>query len=161
MNEKISNLMMSLKHGRDMLRCPRPCLICRHSVVSINIAFCVSLSFSIFVYLSCMLCAILIKLFPMPHLDKKTIKTLTKLCRIHCSEEEEDALLKDLEGILAYVDQLNEIETADVAPCNQVIEGRVNVMREDIVGEVLPRLEFLENVPQQIGGLVRVPSVLK
>jgi aspartyl-tRNA(Asn)/glutamyl-tRNA(Gln) amidotransferase subunit C len=94
-------------------------------------------------------------------LDKKTIKMLTQLSRIHCSEEEEEALLKDLQKILTYVEQLNEIDTSNVPPCNQVIPGMANRMREDVVGEKLPRERFLENAPQQIGGLIRVPTVLK
>jgi aspartyl-tRNA(Asn)/glutamyl-tRNA(Gln) amidotransferase subunit C len=97
----------------------------------------------------------------MAALDKKTIKTLTKLSRIHCTEEEEDALLQDLAKILTYVEQLGEIDTTNVPPCNQVIAGMSNVMREDRIGAVMPRADFLENAPQQIGGMIRVPPVLK
>lgn len=97
----------------------------------------------------------------MAKLNKQTIKSLTQLSRIHCSEQEEDALLNDLQKILSYIDQLNEIDTAHIAPCNHVIAGMANVMRDDQVGHVMPRADFLENAPQQIGGLIRVPPVLK
>lgn len=97
----------------------------------------------------------------MGKLDKKAIKTLVTLSRIDCTEAEQDDLLDNLQKILSYIDLLNEIDTTDVMPCNQVIAGTCNVMREDVVGETLPRDVFLENAPSQIGGMVRVPPVMK
>lgn len=100
-------------------------------------------------------------LFTMANLDKEAIKSLTQLSRIHCSEADEEALLGDLKKILNYIDQLNEIDTENVAPCNHVLEGICNVMSEDVVEEPLSRDLFLENAPAKIGGLVRVPPVIK
>lgn len=97
----------------------------------------------------------------MAKLDKETIKQLTRLCRIDCSEEEQESLLKDLKKILDYIEQLQEIDTENVPPCNHVLEGMANVMREDIVGEVLNREIFLANAPVHIGGMIRVPPVIK
>lgn len=97
----------------------------------------------------------------MSNLTKETIKNLVKLCRIECSEEEQEALLHDLKKILDLFEQLQQVDTENVAPCNQVIEGMANVMRDDIVGEVMPREVFLSNAPSQIGGMIRVPPVIK
>jgi aspartyl-tRNA(Asn)/glutamyl-tRNA(Gln) amidotransferase subunit C len=97
----------------------------------------------------------------MAELDKKAIKTLSQLSRIDCSEEEQDALLMDLKKILHYVEQLNEVDTTHVAPCNHVLDDIANVMREDIPGTPLPRDVFLANAPSHVGGLIRVPPVIK
>lgn len=97
----------------------------------------------------------------MAKLTKESIKNLVKLSRIDCSEEEQDSLLRDLGKILSLFEQLEEINTDDVLPCNQVLEGMANVMREDVVKEIMPREIFLSNAPSQIGGMVRVPPVLK
>lgn len=97
----------------------------------------------------------------MPQLTKETIKYLTELSRIDCTEEEQDALFQDLQSILRYVEQLQEIDTEKIPPCNHVLEGIANVTRGDIVGEVMPREAFLENAPSQIGGMIRVPPVIK
>lgn len=97
----------------------------------------------------------------MAKLNKETIKKLTRLCRIDCTEEEQDSLLEDLKKILNYVEQLQEIDTENVPPCNQVIEGMANVMREDVIGKVLKRETFLANAPAHIGGMVRVPPIIK
>ncbi|MCE5316777.1 MAG: Asp-tRNA(Asn)/Glu-tRNA(Gln) amidotransferase subunit GatC [Parachlamydia sp.] len=97
----------------------------------------------------------------MAELDKKAIKSLTQLSRIDCTEEEQESLLQDLKKILHYVEQLNEIDTTHVPPCNQVLEDMVNVMREDAVGPTLSRDVFLANAPSHVGGMIRVPPVIK
>ena len=94
-------------------------------------------------------------------LDTRHPLLFVKLSRIECSEEEQEALLRDLEKILVLFEELNEINTENVSPCNQVLEGMANVMREDSVGNILTREDFLSNAPSQVGGLVRVPPVMK
>ena len=97
----------------------------------------------------------------MSQLNQETIAYLTRLSRIDCSDEEQKKLLIDLKKILAYVDQLQEVDTEDVAPCNQVLENTYNVMREDIPEEPLSRELFLTNAPSHIGGMIRIPPVFK
>jgi aspartyl-tRNA(Asn)/glutamyl-tRNA(Gln) amidotransferase subunit C len=99
----------------------------------------------------------------MSHFDQDTLKDLMKLCCITCSEEEQEALLLDLQKILNYVALLQEVDTHSVAPCYQVLEdlNLVNVMREDVVGETMPRKLFLKNAPAEVGGMIRVPEVIK
>lgn len=97
----------------------------------------------------------------MSDVNEETIKTLVTLSRISCTEEEQKSLLENLEKILSYIELLEEIDTTNVSPCNQVIAGAANVMREDEIGETLPRELFLENAPAKIGGLIRVPPVIK
>lgn len=97
----------------------------------------------------------------MAKLDKQTIKNLTKLSRIQCTESEQDDLLQSLQSILQYMEQLNEIDTENVKPTDHVLEGVVNVTREDQTGETLPREVFLANAPSHVGGLIRVPTVIK
>ncbi len=96
----------------------------------------------------------------MSDLNKETIKKLTQLCKIDCTEDECDAILIDLKKILEYIEQLQEIDTTDVPPCNHVLD-MVNVMREDEVGGLLDRDKFLANAPSHIGGMIKVPPVLK
>jgi aspartyl-tRNA(Asn)/glutamyl-tRNA(Gln) amidotransferase subunit C len=97
----------------------------------------------------------------MTKLDQETIKQLTKLSRIKCSQKEQESLLQDLQRILNYVEQLRELDTQNVPPCNHVLAHIVNVMRDDTVGTTLSREAFLADAPAHIGGLIRVPPVLK
>lgn len=93
--------------------------------------------------------------------DTQTIEALIKLSRIHCTEEEEKELLSSLQKIVAYIEQLSELDTSNVEPCFQVIPTQQNVFREDRVGTLLPRDEFLKNAPAHVGGMIKVPPVLK
>lgn len=93
--------------------------------------------------------------------NKETIRSLIQLSRIDCTEEEQERLLQDLEKIIRYFEQLEEINTDNIPPCNHVLEGMHNVMRDDIVGNTMPREEFLTNAPSQIGGMIRIPPVIK
>lgn len=98
----------------------------------------------------------------MAHIDKKTVKYLAKLCRIACSEEQEESLLKDMEEILSYIDLLNELNTEGVEPCSFITEFLTQTpLREDSVHSDLTREAFLKDAPLQVGGMIRVPPVLK
>jgi aspartyl-tRNA(Asn)/glutamyl-tRNA(Gln) amidotransferase subunit C len=96
----------------------------------------------------------------MSHLNDEFIKKLVELSSIECSQEEREALLKDLEGILIYFDQLNEVFVENVSPCNHVLEDINNVLRDDVVKETMPRQVFLENAPAHTGGMIKVPPVI-
>lgn len=64
--------------------------------------------------------------------------------------------------VLEYVSLLDEVNTDDVKPCTYVLKEMLqNTMRDDRIDQVLPRETFLANAPDQIGGMIRVPPVLK
>ena len=65
------------------------------------------------------------------------------------------------QAIIDYIEQLKEIDTEDVPPCNHVLENMVNITREDDVGETMPRETFLSNAPSQVSGFMRVTTVIK
>lgn len=97
----------------------------------------------------------------MAEFDEKELSKLTKLCRIECTEEEKKKLFESLKKVIKYVEQLQEVDTEGVPPCNHVLEAASNVMREDEIGKVLPREKFLANAPAHVGGMIRVPTVIK
>jgi len=98
----------------------------------------------------------------MANFDTQAFEHLKKLCRIKLSEEESAKILGNLQQVLKYVDLLDEVDTENTATCRYVLRGMLqNQMREDVVQEVLPREKFLANAPDQIGGMIRTPPVLK
>jgi len=97
----------------------------------------------------------------MAELNREAVKKISELCRIGCTEEEITSLLHDMEEILAYVEQLKEVDTDNVSPCNHVLKDMQNVMREDVVKETMPRETFLSNAPEHVSGLIKVPTVIK
>jgi len=98
----------------------------------------------------------------MANFDHQSLEHLKKLCRIECSEEENQDILDSLKKVLEYIDLLNEINTDGVKTCRYVLRGMLkNRMREDTVEDLLSRDKFLANAPDQIGGMIRTPPVLK
>lgn len=97
----------------------------------------------------------------MSELDEENIKHLVRLSRIRCSDEEQKRMLADLGKILDYVKELQEVDTSHVAPCSHVLEDLTAYLRDDIPGETMPREVLMANAPDSIGGMIRVPKVLK
>ena len=97
----------------------------------------------------------------MSEFSEKDFDHLAKLCRLDFSQEEKKRLGNDLSRMLDYVKQLHELDTENVAPCKHILETMVNVMRDDLPGHLLKREDFLANVPSHVGGMVRVPPVIK
>lgn len=97
----------------------------------------------------------------MAELNKDLVKKISELCRIGCSDQEIESLLQDMSQILSYVEQLSEVDAANAMPCNHVLKEMTNVMREDDAVETMPRDKFLANAPEQVSGLIKVPTVIK
>lgn len=94
--------------------------------------------------------------------NNETLEQLKRLCKIECSPEEDRDILASLTRVLEYVDQLDEVDTSTAQPCRSVLRTMLkNQMREDEVKNLLSRDQFLANAPDQIGGMIRVPPVLK
>lgn len=97
----------------------------------------------------------------MSELTPEEIKKLCQLCRIEASEEEIKTLQSNLPKILSYIRMLQEVDTEGVEPCSHVLGDVQNVMRPDEVGETMDRDLFLKNSPSHVGGMIRVPPVIK
>lgn len=101
----------------------------------------------------------------MSNLTREGVLRLARLSRIACTEDEISCLLKDLEEVLEYVEQLSAVDTEGVPPCYQVIPGIANVLRPDLPvspeSSHFDRDLFLADAPSARAGLICVPPVLK
>ena len=98
----------------------------------------------------------------MMQFDDEFFHNLEKLCRIQFTAEEKQEMLKNMKNILKHMDELNEINTDNVQPCAYVSQQALtNVFRNDEIGNTLSREDFLINAPDQIGGMIRTPPVMK
>ncbi len=98
----------------------------------------------------------------MSNFDHQSLEHLKKLCRIECTEAEDQDILASLQSVLEYVEQLKDVNTEGTKTCRYVLRGMLkNNMREDTPKDPLSRDQFLANAPDQIGGMIRVPPVLK
>lgn len=92
---------------------------------------------------------------------RENLNHLKSLCRIQCGEEEDAVLLDKLNSSIRQIDEMLDVNTDGVEECCHVIEGIVSPLRDDEVKETLKRDDLLKNTPEQIGGMVRVPPVMK
>ena len=69
--------------------------------------------------------------------DQATVRRIARLARIKISDAEAKSLEKELSGILDWVKQLDEVDTASVEPMTRVVAQNLK-MRDDIVtdGEI-------------------------
>lgn len=89
----------------------------------------------------------------------KDVERIAKLARLEFDEEEKEKFTHQLNQILAYVEQLNKLNTTNVEPLSQVIELE-NVFREDEVKEGLTTDEALKNAPSKTEQFFKVPKVI-
>ena len=105
-----------------------------------------------------------------PKITLGEVEHVARLARLDLSAEAKERMRAQLDAILAYIDKLRELDTADVEPTSHAIpragpesgwEIMANVMREDEVRPSFPREEMLANAPELDGDLFRVPKILE
>ena len=82
------------------------------------------------------------------------------LARLRASPDELQMFTGQLNSIMDYVAQLQQLETTDVEPLSHGIEVR-NVFRDDVRGDALPREAALLNAPKRNQESFLVPAVLE
>ena len=93
-------------------------------------------------------------------LDKATVARIATLARIRVAEEELEPLAGELSTILDWIEQLGEVDTADVPPMTSVAEMTLP-MREDKVSDGGAREAVLGNAPRGARGFFAVPKVVE
>ncbi len=92
--------------------------------------------------------------------DIPTVKKIASLARIAMTDQEAEALAPELNNILGWIEQLSEVETANVEPMTAVIPNTLR-LREDIVTDGNVRDRVLANAPQAEHGFFTVPKVIE
>ena len=92
--------------------------------------------------------------------DQEALQKIAHLARLEVRPEEETELLSSLNGVLNWMEQLNEVDTTGVEPLTHM-STETNVLREDVAGNHLPREQALANAPQHDNQFFEVPKVLE
>jgi aspartyl-tRNA(Asn)/glutamyl-tRNA(Gln) amidotransferase subunit C len=88
------------------------------------------------------------------------VRHVATLARLDLSEDEIRHFETDLNNILAFVEKLGELDTADVPPTSHSLPLH-NVFREDEVLASLSNEDALSNAPEHEDGCFRVPMVIQ
>ena len=88
------------------------------------------------------------------------VQKIASLARLAMSEQGAAALAPELNKILGFVEQLEEVDTSSVAPMAAVIPNTLR-LREDAVTDGNVREKVLANAPARQGGFFGVPKVIE
>ena len=92
--------------------------------------------------------------------DTKTVRKVARLARIAVPEERLEPLAKELNGILQWIEQLNEVDVQGVEPMTTPVKMTLP-MREDVVSDGNIRDQVLANAPKSEDGFFVVPKVVE
>jgi len=93
--------------------------------------------------------------------DRATVRRIAHLARIAISEEEEEARLEqELNGILDFVAQLDELDTSAVEPMTRVAAMTMK-MREDVVTDGFCADDIVKNAPKVDDHYFVVPKIVE
>ncbi|MBI1221441.1 MAG: Asp-tRNA(Asn)/Glu-tRNA(Gln) amidotransferase subunit GatC [Bacteroidetes bacterium] len=92
-------------------------------------------------------------------ITNETVDKLAHLARLEFAENEKEQVRADLEKVLGFCEQLNELDTENVEPMVFMTDDR-NVLREDEVEHPITHEEAMKNAPKSDSDYFRVPKVI-
>ena len=93
-------------------------------------------------------------------LDAATVRRIASLARIHVDDAEVAKLQTELNSILGWIEQLNEVNVDGVEPLTGAAQMALK-MREDVVTDGGYPEKVLANAPERTGNFYVVPKVLE
>lgn len=94
-----------------------------------------------------------------PTIDEAQVLHIARLARLKLSADEVKMFAEQLGRILAYVQQLEQLDTAQVEPLVHPLSA-TDALREDLPRPGLSPEQALANAPQRHGDFFQVPAVL-
>lgn len=95
----------------------------------------------------------------MSKVTKEEVVDVAARAMLELTNEEAEQYAKDLSAFMEYAEKLNELNTDGVEAMTHPLQ-QVNVMREDVVENILDREEMLESVKDHQDGEIKVPTIL-
>jgi len=93
-------------------------------------------------------------------LDTDTVRRIARLARIHVDDADLAPLADELNNILGWIEQLDEVDTDGVEPMTSVVE-MVQRLRADQMNDGNLQNEVLANAPAAADGFFAVPKVVE
>ena len=95
----------------------------------------------------------------MSRISADDVRKVAKLARLNLPDDKIATYTGQLESILGYVSQLEQVDTRGVPETTRAVEV-TNVTRQDGVNPTPVREEILNQAPQREGDFFRVPKIL-
>mgnify|MGYP003954300267 CR=1 FL=1 len=95
----------------------------------------------------------------MTKISSNDVRKVAQLARLDLPDDQVELYTSQLEKILGYFAQLEQIDTKGIQPTTRAVEV-LNVLREDEVINTTIRDELLDQAPEREGDFFRVPKIL-
>lgn len=92
--------------------------------------------------------------------DQKTVQNISNLARINLDEAAQEKFTTEIEGILEWVRQLQEVNVEGVEPLISVSEQK-SAERADVVTDGNIRDDLMKNAPESAHGFFVVPKMVE
>ena len=92
--------------------------------------------------------------------DAALVRRVAHLARIRVPEDRLETLAGELNGILNWIEQLNEVDVEGVEPLTSVVEATLT-LRDDVVTDGGKVDAVLANAPRSADGFFIVPKVVE
>ena len=92
--------------------------------------------------------------------DKDTVRRIAKLARLALDESRVEPMARELNGIVTWMERLNEVDVAGVAPMTSVVDQALK-MRDDVVTEGGQAEALMANAPGGEDNFFVVPKVIE
>ncbi len=93
-------------------------------------------------------------------LDEKTVRKVARLANIEIADEDIERIGTELSGILAWVEQLSEVDTDNVEPLANVVNIELPLRKDEVTdGDCADKV--LANAPEETQGFFVVPKIVE
>jgi aspartyl-tRNA(Asn)/glutamyl-tRNA(Gln) amidotransferase subunit C len=93
-------------------------------------------------------------------LDTATVRRIAKLARIRVDDAEVATLQAELNAILGYVEQLNEVDVSGIEPLSGGAQMAMRLRADLVTDGDIPE-QILANAPDRAGAFFAVPKVVE
>ncbi|OYX56732.1 MAG: aspartyl/glutamyl-tRNA(Asn/Gln) amidotransferase subunit C [Brevundimonas subvibrioides] len=93
-------------------------------------------------------------------IDAETVRKVAHLARIKTPDDRLEPLAGELNGIMAWIDQLNEVDVVGVEPMTSNVAQPLR-LRDDVVTDGARVEAVLSNAPKSADGFYVVPKVVE
>jgi aspartyl-tRNA(Asn)/glutamyl-tRNA(Gln) amidotransferase subunit C len=93
-------------------------------------------------------------------MEIKDVEALAELAKLELNQEEKEKILSDMEGILDYIKQIEEVDLPAQAGVPDMKHENYNSWREDIVVSEGNKELIIEQFPDSQNGFVKVKKII-
>ena len=92
--------------------------------------------------------------------DRKTVDRIAELSRLEFNEEEKVEITNDMNKMLDFMDQLQEVDTEGVEPLVYMLDEQTPLRKDEVIQDITQE-QALKNAPLKDSDFIKVPKVIE